>query len=399
MLQAASMSSLPQPEQTREEEVWLDRVDSLAPLVTESRAQAEADRSTPARVIGALREAGIPRMWVSTEFGGEQVSLATGSAVIRALARLDASVAWQMGVQGAIARLSDYLPEDTARELFKNHVGLVVGAVNPAGQAEKVAGGYRISGTWAFASGSAHADWLVCASFVTEDGTPVPGRSGPAMRMLFIPRDRAEILDTWYTVGLRGTGSNHYRVDGVFVPEEYTVDRDEMLTAPAPRLSRGYAVGYYDFGPFTSASTALGIARDALDTFRALAMTKTPTGAASVLSVSHTVQEKLARAEMLVRCAEVLLADTARHVERLGERGGEDLSALVRLTAATVAENTAAAVDIAYVLAGSSSLYTTSRLERCFRDINSAVKHITLSPSNIEMVGQYMLGGGLQLRR
>ncbi|WP_018681257.1 acyl-CoA dehydrogenase family protein [Actinokineospora enzanensis] len=382
-----------------EEQDWLGRVAALAPVLRAGRDQAEHDRATPAEVFAELRDAGIPRMWVSTEFGGEQVSLRTGSAVIRALARLDASIAWQMGVQGAIGRLSDYLPEQTARELFKNHAGLVVGGVNPSGRAEAVQGGYRLSGEWGFASGSAHADWLVCAAPVTLDGKPVTGAAGPQLRMLFIPKADAEMLDTWYTVGLRGTGSNHYRVRDVFVPEEYTVDRADMLAAPADRLSRAYPIGYYDFGPFTSASTALGIAQDALDTFTELALTKTPTLGLSKLASGHTTQEKLARAEMLAHTAELLLRDAADQAVAHGEDGGDRLSALVRVVAATVAEHASTAVDIAYTLAGSSSLYATSRLERCFRDVHSAVKHITLSPSHFEMVGQYLLGGGLHLRR
>jgi indole-3-acetate monooxygenase len=386
------------PPPTAEQEEWSARIGKIADLIAEHREQAERDRATPRAVFEALRDCGIPRMWVSKEFGGEQVSLETGSAVIQALARIDGSIAWQMGVQGAIGRLSDYLPESTARELFAEHQGLVVGGVNPGGYAEEVEGGFRVHGEWGFASGSAHADWLVCAAFVRRDGQPVPTPAGPEMRMLFLPRGVPEMLDTWYTVGLRGTGSNNFRIDGAFVPEAYTVSRTAMLRAPEARPSRGYAIGYYDFGPFTSASTMLGVAQDALDSFKELAG-KTPTSAKSTLAASHTVQEKIARAEMLVHASRVLLLDAAAQVNDFGEVGGDALSALVRLTAATVAENAAAAVDITYDLAGSSSIYATSRLERCFRDVHTAIKHITLSSTNIEMVGQYLLGGELAVRR
>ncbi|MEV5716954.1 acyl-CoA dehydrogenase family protein [Amycolatopsis mediterranei] len=384
---------------TAETTEWLTRVAKIAPLIEDNKEKGERDRQTPQVVFEALRDVGIPRMWVSKEFGGEEVSLPTGSAVIRALARLDGSVAWQMGVQGAIGRLSDYLPETTARELFEQSSGLVVGGVNPGGRAERLDGGYLLSGEWAFASGSAHADWLVCAAFETERGQRVQNESGPLLRMLFIPRGRAELLDTWYTVGLRGTGSNHYRVPETFVAEEYTVAQSSMLRPPADRPSRAYPVSYYDFGPFTSASTALGLAQDALATFKALALKKTPTSAKSTLAVSHTVQEKLARAEMRAHSARVLLVDAAKQATAFGETGGDALSALIRLTAATVAEHAVAVVDTAFDLAGSSSLYATSRLDRCFRDVHSAVKHITLSPSHFEMAGQYLLGGGLQMRR
>ncbi|MCM2416260.1 acyl-CoA dehydrogenase family protein [Streptomyces sp. RKAG290] len=380
-------------------EDWLARVEKIAPVIEEAREQADHDRVTSRAVFEALRDAGIPRMWVAEEFGGERASIETGSAVIQALACLDASVAWQMGVQGAIGRLSDYLPEATSAQLFRDHDGLVVGGVNPAGHAEEVPGGYRLNGEWAFASGSAHADWLVCAAFVTENGEVRRTPRGPETRMLFVPRADAEIRDTWYTVGLRGTGSNHFTVNDVHVPEEFTVNGADMLRPPAARSSRAYPIGYYDFGPFTSASTALGIAQDAIDSFKDLAAKKTPTGATGTLAKSHVVQEKLARAEIELYTARLLLKDTARQVTALGETGGDSLTSLVRVTAATVAEKAAATVDSMYSLAGASSVYATSRLERCFRDVHSAVKHITLSPTHFEMVGQYLLGGGLQMRR
>ncbi|NNN29424.1 acyl-CoA dehydrogenase [Streptomyces sp. S3(2020)] len=376
-------------------EEWLDRIDAVAPLIREHRDQAERDRVTPEPVVKALCEAGVHRMWVSRDFRGGQVSLATGSAVLQYLARLDASVAWQMGVQGAIGRLSDYLPEPAARAVFTDHDGLVVGNVHPTGRARRVPGGYRLTGTWAFASGSAHAHWLVCSATV-EDGDEEADtdrdEAKAATRLLFVPRATARLLDTWHSVGLRGTGSTHFEVEDAFVPNEFTVDGAALLRPPPRRASRAYDIGYYDFGPFTSASTALGIAQDSVETFRRLLSKAGGT-------VGTVVQAGFARAEMRVRRAGLLLADTARRASVHGQDGGEPLSALVKLTAATVAEDTAAAVDAVYGLAGSRAVYTSGRLERCFRDIHTAVKHITLSPTHFETVGRYLLADGPALHR
>lgn len=398
-----AMTGLPvgleRPELTMEQEEWLGRVDKIAPLLEENRKRAERDRFTPVEVFEALRDGGFHRLWVSTQFGGEQASIRTGATVIQALARIDASIAWQIGVQGAIGRLSDYLAEPVARELFQQHQGFIVGGVNPAGRAERVDGGYLVDGVWGFASGSAHADWLVCAAFVTENGERVMTEHGPEQAMVFVPRSAATMLDTWHTLGLRGTGSNDYRVTETFVPQEYAVPRAMILRAPAARPSRAFPIGYYDFGPFTSASTALGVAQDALDSFKELALAKTPAAGSSKLAGSHTTQEKLARAEMAVYSAKLMLSDAADKAMALGETGGDSLSALVRLTAATVAEQAVSAVDVLYQQAGSSSLYENSRLERCFRDVHSATKHITLSSSHFETVGQYLLGGPLLMRR
>jgi indole-3-acetate monooxygenase len=379
---------------------WLARVDEMGPVIVGNKDRGERERASPDVVFRVLQDAGVPRMWVSREFGGSQVSLETGSAVIQALARLDASVAWQMGVQGAIGRLADYLPEPTARKLFLDHEGLVVGSVNPTGLAEVTSDGFVLSGTWPFASGYAHADWLVCAAVVNESGRPRTGADGkPETRMLFVPKDECTVLDTWHTIGLRGTGSNHYRVSGALVSEDFTVPGSALLNPPPCRPSRGYAIGYYDFGPFTSASTVLGIARGAVDAARELARSKTPAAATSTLAGSHTVQEKVADAEALVRSARLILADAAWHATKYGETGGDALSAVVRLAAATVARSGVSAVDTAFQIAGTSAIYASSPLERYFRDVHTAAKHITLSHSHFEMVGQYLLGGELQMRR
>jgi alkylation response protein AidB-like acyl-CoA dehydrogenase len=398
-VQHSLINTVPVHEETRN---WLAAVDRIAPVLEKFRQDAEDQRSAPLPVFEVLRDAGIHRMFVSRPLGGAQVSLQTGSAVLQALAALDPSVAWQMGVQGAIGRLSDYLPESVARRLFKDQSSLVVGSVNPTGYAEVVESGYRLTGRWGFASGSAHAAWLVCAAFVTKDGRRLTTDAGPEIRMLFVPKSRVQMLDTWHTVGLRGTGSEDYLIDepdGVFVPEEFTVRQSDMFAAPPERPSLGYPVSYYDFGLFGSGSTVLGIARGALDAFKAFARSKVPSAGSQSLADSHTVQEQVARAEALVRSARLLLADAAWHATEQGRDGGDSLSATVRLSAASVADSSCAAVDILFDLAGTTSLYAGNLLERYFRDVHTAAKHITVSRTNFEMAGQYLLGGPLQMRR
>jgi alkylation response protein AidB-like acyl-CoA dehydrogenase len=390
---------LPLAEPGAEQAHWLERVEKLAPLIEEHRDAAERERRMPRVVFEALRDAGFTRMWVSNAFGGEQIGLDAGMAALEALAQLDASVAWQIGVQGAIGRLSDYLPEQSARELFAGSSGFVVGGVKPSGYAEPVDGGYLLKGEWAMASGSAHADWLVCTALVTEGWEPVRTPTGPDIAMLFIPVERAVMRDTWYTVGLRGTGSNHYTVEEVFVPDELALRKSQIQRAPEDRPSLAYPISYVDFGPLSTAPVALGIAQDALDSFKEMAGRKTPASGTITLADSHTVQEKLARAEMMVHSSRVLIFDAARQLAASGGSTDDGISSLIRLTSATLAEQTTTAVDTAYTLAGTSSLYATSRLERCFRDVHSVTKHIALSYSHFEMVGQYLLSGHLQIRR
>lgn len=389
---------LPQPVPTPEQARWLDRVDKIAPLIEEHRDDGDRDRVTSREVFEALSEAGLTRMWVSRHFGGEQVAVDTGMAVLEALGRLDASVAWQIGVQGAIGRLSDYLPEQTSRELFKDGDGFVVGGVKPSGFAEPVDGGYLVRGEWAMASGSAHADWLLCTSLVTRDGKPVPSPTGPDLAMAFVPVAKTEKRDTWYTLGLRGTGSNHFRVAETFVPEAYVVKKSQMQLAPPDRASRAYALSYFDFGPLSTAPVALGVAREALDAFVRMAAGKVPASGTVALADNPVVQDHLARAETRVHAARLMLFDAARLAVEHGT-GDDSLSALIRLASASVGESTVAAVDSVFTLAGSSSVYSASRLERCFRDVHSVTKHLALSHSHFETVGQYLLGGDLLVRK
>ncbi|GAB2744008.1 acyl-CoA dehydrogenase family protein [Kitasatospora kifunensis] len=373
---------------------WLARAERLLPAVDADRDKAEVNRASSSEVFETLAELGLHRMWISRDLGGEQASLSAGMSVIELIARHDASVSWQIGVQGAIGRISDYLEEGSARAIFAEHDRLVVGSVHPTGHAQEVPGGYRLSGRWGFASGSAGAAWIVSAARVTR-GQEATGET----RMLFTPVSLVSILDTWHTTGLAATGSNDYEIHDVFVPVEHTVDGAALWAPPPQRASRGYAIGYYDFGPFTAAATVLGIAGQALDVFTELAASKIPSEGKVTLKNSHTVQDRLARARALLRSAHALTADAAWHAENFGQTGGDRLSALVRLACVTAAENATAVVDAVYEMAGATSAYRSHPLERCFRDVHTAAKHITLAPANYEMVGQYLLGGGLQARR
>jgi len=173
---------------------------------------------------------------------------------------------------------------------------------------------------------------------------------------------------------LRGTGSHDWQVADVFVPH----------------------------GGARVAAVALGIARDAIDTFTALARTKTPALATSTLATQHTTHERVGRAEALLRAARAFLYDTVRalpHSPNWSAALSDDLRASIRLASAHAAQSAAEAVDLMFNAAGTTATYTSSRLERCFRDVHVATQHVAVAPSNIEMVGQYVLGLGLQARR
>ncbi|GHJ45606.1 hydroxylase [Catellatospora sp. TT07R-123] len=399
MLEGGSPPGLLQPQLTTEQEEWLKRVADLEPLLAAHRDRSDNVREMSREVFEALRDAGLFRMWVSRAFGGGQASILTGVTVVEALARIDASVAWLVGTQAALSRLSDYLPEPVAHRLYRENTGLVIGATRPTGTAERVEGGYRLTGKWPLASGYAHARWLLCTAVVTSGGEPVVTPAGREARLLLVPREQTTAEDTWHTLGLRGTGSIDFRVDDVFVPDELSVGRTDVLRYPPERASQAYAIDYFTFVHYADAPVTLGIAQDALESFRPTVADRVPVGGTATLAESHTMQDRLARAEMLAYSARLLLWDAARQGDRYGATGGLPLTATVRLTAATVADKATAAVDTVVDLAGTSVIYRKNRLERCFRDVHTANKHISMAPAHFEMVGQYLVGGPMPWRR
>ncbi len=380
-----------------ETKLWLDKVDDISEVLEKYSGENERNRETDPAVTAELIRTGISRMCVGRRFGGSQVSIATAMRVIEAIARIDPAVAWQVGVQAAIGRLSDFLAEDSANTVFRDQDGTVMGGVTPSGRAERVPGGYLVNGEWAFGSGGSMASWMLCTTMVTSGGEPVMDGGRPVMCAALVPTAAISFRDTWHTLGLRGSGSNHYRVADVFVAEEMTVSRATLVRPPA-RPDAAYPLSYFDFGPFAESPQALGIAAAALAAFRELAERKRPTSGTTTLATSHVVQDRYARAEMAVHTGRLLLDEAAR--QAMVRPPGDSLSALVRMSAASMGESAVFAVNTVFALAGTSGIYETSPLERAFRDIHTATKHIAMAASHFEMAGAAMLTGGpLAMRR
>src|SRR5215831_801513 len=254
---------------------WVERARALAPVVAQWRDTGEQERHMPLPLFEALRDAGVFKMSVSKVVGGAEVEEETVVQVIEELARQDGSVGWNVMIASFSAMVASYLPAAALREMYRGGPSTVIaGSLLPKGAAIPVSGGFRLTGRWTFASGCHQADWMAGSSAVTAHGTPRLRPDGrPDIRTFFLPVGACEILDTWHTSGLRGTGSHDWQVTDVFVPEEqsFAILRDGP---PEPgALSTRDFVAYA--GPRVAA-VALGIARDAIDALTALARTKTP---------------------------------------------------------------------------------------------------------------------------
>lgn len=269
-------------------------------MIEAAAGRTEKERKIPADVLSAMHACGLFHMLLPVSLGGGAVDLVTFNQVVEAVAAADASPAWCLAQAVASSHAAGFLDPKIAREVFGAPDALVAWGP-PAGVAKAVIvdGGYRVTGKWRFASGSANATWMGGHStvFETADKPRRDASGNPINRTMLFPRERANIKDTWHVIGLRGTASNDYEVADLFVREEYTTWRD---SAPDRRESGPlyniplltlYGVGF--------SGVALGIAGSCLAAFMQLAQTKTSgggLGSTSVLRDNAVIQSRVARA-------------------------------------------------------------------------------------------------------
>ena len=365
----------------------LDAVGDLAPRIAASAAAIERDRRLPEALVTAMVDAGLFRMTVPRSLGGGEVPLGTLSRVIEAVAKADASTAWCVSQNAGVCELAAFLPREGAREIFGPRT-TAAGGHGPA-TAERVPGGYRLTGQWAYGSGVRHATWLRAnCEFVDSSGPGVAGQ-GPEHGILFIPAAEATISDVWQVSGLRGTGSDTYAVKDLFVPAERAVraDSQEPGTLYVFGPNQVFSIGF--------ASVALGVARASLDALIDLAATKTPRGITGFLRDQPMVQAEVARAEASLRSARAFLHQTveeawlcaaATRLLPLGQR------AMIRLATTYAIQQAAGVADVAYHNAGGTAIFADAPFERRFRDMHAVTQQVQARSDHFEYVGQFLFG-------
>src|SRR5581483_3021599 len=164
-------------------------------------------------------------MMVPRSLGGGEIDLPTYVDVLEVLGNADASTAWCINQGGVFAIYAACVRPDVARLIWIDTPrGVVANTADPGFTAESVEGGFRVTGKGGFSTGCRHASWLAARSRIVDNGKPRLLPNGQqAIRFCLLPVGEATILDTWHTRGMRGTGTNHFSVSDLFVPEERTV--------------------------------------------------------------------------------------------------------------------------------------------------------------------------------
>src|SRR5262249_20866338 len=247
---------------------YVERARRLAPQIEASADQIEQERRLAAPVLDALFEAGMFRLLLPRSLDGGEVDPATFARVIEEIAKADASTAWCMCQASGCSMSAAYLPPDVAAEVFgKDRRAVLAWGPGPDSRAVAVDGGYRVTGTWSFASGCRHATWLGghCPIY-TGDGQPRRRADGRREeRTMLFPAMSAELVDVWHVSGLRGTGSDAFTVTDLYVPHGYSVSRDDPAERRQPGPLYCFPAGSLYASGF--AGVAMGLARAMLDAF------------------------------------------------------------------------------------------------------------------------------------
>jgi alkylation response protein AidB-like acyl-CoA dehydrogenase len=373
---------------------YLQRARNFSPELAAAAAEIERERELPESVVAAMVERGFFRMLLPRSVGGAELLPAPYVRVVEEIAKGDASAAWCLNQGAGCSMTAAYLEPEAAREIFGGPRGVLAWGPGP-GKAQRVKGGYRVTATWSFASGSHNATWLGChVPIFDENGAQLfhPDGSSVVCTPLF-PKSCARMTDIWHVIGLRGTGSDKYSVTDLFVPETHVARRDiEDTRREDGLLYRFSSLQLYASG---FAGVAMGIARSALDAFVELAADKVPFRGKRTLRENNVVQSQVAQSEARLRSARAHLYQSLEEITGEVAQSGRltlDQRMTIRLASTFAIHQSLSVVDTAYHAAGSTAIFEENPFERRFRDIHTVSQQLQGRQEHFETVGQYLLG-------
>ncbi len=336
-------------------------------------------------------------MLVPRSLGGEEVSPVVFMRTIEEIAKADASTAWCIAQTSVCSTIAKSMKPEIAAEIFKKNPRGVL-AWGPTNNAKAVAetGGFRVTGTWPFASGSRHATWLAAHCLIYEpDGQQRRDADGnPVQKTLVVPRERATIKDVWHVIGLKGTGSDTYVLTDVFVPEDYAIGYHALNSAERRERGPLYAFTIYQLFGSSFPAVALGIARTLLDDFCALAQTKKAMGQTSPLRDNAVVQSQVGVAQSQLAAARVFFFATWEEVWQAAQSGTLSVDQRVRLRMASIhaSQQARQVVETAYLAAGTVAVLESNPFERRFRDMHAVSQQAQSQFAIFEAIGRHFLG-------
>lgn len=343
--------------------------------------RAEEERTLPGDIVDLMRD--LRLFWLKTpvELGGSELDPLRFCDVLEEIAYYDASAAWSAMVgNGTTGTVAGWLPDEGVGEVFPRTEGdlpICAGQFHPRGTALPVAGGYRVTGRWSFASGINHAQWVVGGCEVAGEATQI---------LVVVPKTEATLHDTWHVAGLQGTGSGDFSLDNRFVPGGRAIN----LTTPALRGGDLFKPSPLLFVSNELSPVAVGIARRAIDDMYELASGTARRAGGIALSDRTAFQKDIGRAESQLRAVQLLYRDAVRQTWA-GTDSSEVFVAGLRAQHNLVVEVCMELVSRIFRYGGGRVLALDHPMQRHLRNLTAAMQHVYLSDENYELAGKAKL--------
>jgi len=374
----------------------LDKVNEMAPLIRAHAEEAEQARQLARPVVAAMQQAGLYRMARPKAFGGLELDPVSIFKVVEAVARHDSAAGWNLQLSLAVDWLLAWLPDAGVAEILDGNPDAILGtSFTPTCQAIEVEGGYRLTGQIPYVSGAHHCHWFLFNPILMDGDQPRLHAPGiPMQRFVWLSAADTAILDTWHTLGMRGTGSHDVAIHDLFIPEQRTAP-----LAPLGQPGTAYQGPLYRLTVWPPiallAPPALGVAQAALDDLIALAGKKTPRYTAITMRDRQVVQRQVAEAAASLGAGRAFLHQTFQANWEAVQQGVElplERKLQMQLAATYAVQAAAKAVDLLHEAAGASAIRNQYCFQRYFRDIHTMTQHAFICTSRYESVGALMLG-------
>jgi len=372
------------------------RARAMIPTLKARAAQCEAERKIPAETIREFQEAGFFDVLKPKRWGGFEMDPRVFFEIQLAVAEGCMSTGWVYGVVGVHPLQLGLFPLKAQEDVWsKDPTTLISSSYQPVGKVERTEGGFILSGQWGFSSGCDHCEWVFLGAIVP----PAEAGGAPEYRTFLLPRSDYKIIDTWHTLGLKGTGSQDIRVDRAFVPEHRTHRAIDgyLCRNPGQAANDGDIFKLPWAQVFTRAvsTAAIGAAQNALNEFLEIAKTRVSTNTGQATKADPFVLSATAKTSSELDQLRVVLF---RNFDQMMDtvRQGRDVPVPERLyykyQSSLVARRCADLVDELLLLSGARGIFNENPLVRPWLDLKAGRAHIANNSNGVglSLGGSYL---------
>jgi 3-hydroxy-9,10-secoandrosta-1,3,5(10)-triene-9,17-dione monooxygenase len=376
----------------------VSRAEAMVPKLAERAAKAEELRRIPDETLAELHSTGLFRAFQPSGVGGSELEYGAFIDLCAILGRGCGSTSWVYGNLAVHHLMLGMWPAKAQDEIWGPSPDTLIGSslVFPAGKAQRVAGGYRLSGRWPFSSGIDPCTWIMAGGMIPA----ADGKGPPEARVFLVPQAEYTVLDTWYVAGLRATGSKDIEIEDVFVPEHRTLAMDATRGGPTPGSARNPGVLFrlplMALFQFCITGPVLGMAQGAVQGFINKTRVRAAAYTGTKLAELPTMQVRVAEASALVDSAELIMKNCCAEAWRITAEGSIptiEQKVRYRRDAAFAVRQCVRATDLMMEAHGGGGLYNTQAIQRAWRDAHAGAAHISFAFDAVGATyGKVMLG-------